>query len=105
MDYIRIKVIDKTKEIHELELPNDPAYSLMELFRACELPVLGTCGGMALCASCHIFVHSANSLPDIKPEEAQLLDSLPNSAENSRLSCQLPVSELLDGLICELAAD
>lgn len=105
MDFIKIKVIDKNKTIQELELPNDPAYSLMELFRACELPILGTCGGMALCASCHIFVHSSNHLPEIKPEEAQLLDSLPNSCENSRLSCQIPVSENLDGLICELATD
>ncbi|MBK8955762.1 MAG: 2Fe-2S iron-sulfur cluster binding domain-containing protein [Saprospiraceae bacterium] len=105
MDTLLIKVIDKNKQVQELELPNDPAYSLMELFRACELPVLGTCGGMALCASCHIFVHSATLLPPMNDDEKQLLDSLPNSQENSRLSCQIPVSENINGLVCELASE
>lgn len=105
MEYIHIKVVDKHQKVHELELPNDRAYTLMEMLRASELPVLGTCGGMALCASCHIYVHSSHELPPMKEAEELLLDTLPNSNAQSRLSCQIPISDELDGLVCALAAE
>jgi len=75
----------------------------MELLKDSELPILGTCGGMALCASCHIYVHSENNLPAIKDAEELLLDSLVNSQQNSRLACQIPVGDYLDQLILEIA--
>ncbi len=105
MDTIHIQVLDKHKNILELELPNDPAYSLMEMLRASELPVLGTCGGLALCASCHIYIHSNHDLPPLKEAEELLLDTLPNSNPSSRLACQLTISEGLNGLVCELAGE
>ncbi len=103
MEYITIYIKDKTDKNRAVTLPNDPAFSLMEMLRAAELPILGTCGGMALCASCHIYIHSNHVLPEISEEEARTLDSLPNFKANSRLSCQLRISESLDQLQIEIA--
>lgn len=37
-----------------VEAPDDMGLSLMEVLKASEYPVLATCGGMALCATCHV---------------------------------------------------
>ena len=52
MSDITIFLKDRTGKEHELIAPTDMAMNLMELCKAYELPVEGTCGGMALCASC-----------------------------------------------------
>ncbi len=77
----------------------------MELLRSSELPIPGTCDGMALCASCHIYVLSDQHLSDKNEDEQRLLDSLANSHENSRLSCQLRMGESLHKLILEIAPE
>jgi 2Fe-2S ferredoxin len=105
MEFLTIFIKDKTQNIQEIILPNDPSFSLMELLRAAELPILGTCGGMALCASCHIYIHSNHTLPQKSDSENLVLDGLPNSQINSRLSCQLRMNDSLDKLFIELATD
>ena len=52
MSDISISIIDREGEAHQIEAPTDMAMNLMEVCKAYELPVEGTCGGMALCASC-----------------------------------------------------
>ena len=103
MEWLSLYIRDKNQLDHLIQIPNEASYSLMELLKASELPMPGTCGGMPLCASCHIYIHSLNILPEIKAAEEQLLDSLVNSQKNSRLSCQLPVGDYLDQLILEIA--
>ncbi len=102
MDWITLYIRDKTHQDHQLQIPNEGSYSLMEMLKASDLPILGTCGGMALCASCHVYIHSDNKLPEIQDAEQTLLDSLVNSKENSRLSCQLPIGDYLDQCILQL---
>ena len=60
MSIIRVTVIDREGVSHELEAPTDMNMNVMELCRSAELPVEGTCGGMAMCASCHCYVESAH---------------------------------------------
>lgn len=103
MEWLTVYIRDKNQIDHAIQIPNEASYSLMELLKASELPILGTCGGMALCASCHIYVHSENILPGMNDAEELLLDSLVNSQTNSRLSCQIPVGDYLDQLIIEIA--
>lgn len=105
MDFITVYIKSNSGDKQEIELVNDPAFSLMELLRAAELPVLGTCGGMALCASCHVYILSDQKLPEPNEDEIRLLDSLPNSKMNSRLSCQLKMSDSLDQLHFEIASE
>lgn len=103
MDFISVIVVDKEGHNHHLSIPNEEGYSLMEMLRAAELPVLGTCGGMALCASCHVYILSDNDLGPKTSDEEIMLDSLHNTRTNSRLSCQLRISSKLNGLECQLA--
>jgi len=77
--------------------------NIMELCKALELPVEGTCGGMALCASCHVYVLSDNELPEPSNDELDMLDSAFFVQPNSRLGCQLKLHEDLDGLQIKLA--
>ena len=64
---INIRVIDRKKVEHSLDAPTDMAMNLMEICKAYELPVEGTCGGMALCASCHCYIKSDHISAKTKP--------------------------------------
>ena len=48
---IELKLTDREKQQHCLNLDTDWGFNLMEILKASEFPVEGTCGGMALCAS------------------------------------------------------
>lgn len=100
---IKVTVIDREDQVHELEAPTDMGLNLMELCKSYELPVLGTCGGMALCASCHVYVLSEHELHDPTDDEMDMLDSAFFVKSNSRLGCQIKISDELDGLQVKLA--
>ena len=100
---ILITVFDRDDKRHELEAPTDMGMSIMELCKAYELPVEGTCGGMALCASCHVYVLSNHDLPAPSDDELAMLDQAFFVKENSRLGCQLKIRETLEGLELRLA--
>ncbi|RUO80515.1 (2Fe-2S)-binding protein [Idiomarina tyrosinivorans] len=66
--------------------------------------IVGECGGVMACATCHCYVDPSweDKLP--KPDEAEedMLDVVQEPQDNSRLSCQIEVTEALDGLIVHL---
>ncbi|MDB5582411.1 MAG: Ferredoxin [Bradyrhizobium sp.] len=66
----------------------------------------GDCGGAAACATCRVFldpVWLAIAGP-AGPDEREMIDLTDDSAENTRLSCQIIASEALEGLILKLPA-
>jgi 2Fe-2S ferredoxin len=82
-----------------LDAPVDMGLSLMEFLKAMEYPVLATCGGMALCATCCIDVlEGAENLSQISDDEYAMLDTLPDAEPNSRLACQLKLNATMQGL-------
>lgn len=103
METIQVRLLDREGELHTLAAPTDMGLSVMELCKAYELPVEGTCGGMALCASCHVYVLSSHELPEPTEDELAMLDSAFFVQSNSRLGCQIKIREELDGLKLELA--
>jgi len=103
MDTIQISVLDREGELYTLDAPTDMAMSVMEVCKAYELPVEGTCGGMALCASCHVYVLSDHTLSEPSEDELAMLDSAFFVKSNSRLGCQIKIKEELNGLRLELA--
>ena len=103
MDTIQITVLDREGVPHTLDAPTDMGMSIMELCKAYELPVEGTCGGMALCASCHVYVLSEHELPEASDDELAMLDSAFFVKSNSRLGCQLKIREEMNGMKLELA--
>jgi ferredoxin len=77
--------------------------NMMELCRMNGLGVEGTCGGMALCASCQVYVESHHRLHGPSDAELDMLDQAFHVRPNSRLGCQIRVSEAIDGLVVRVA--
>lgn len=105
MSDIKVKIKDRFGVSHLLDAPTDMAMNIMELCKAYDLPVEGTCGGMAMCASCQCYVHSNHELPEKGEAEEDMLDQAFFVEENSRLGCQLYLSIEMDGLELELAPE
>jgi ferredoxin len=83
-----------------VEVPEGISLSLMEVLKGSDYPILATCGGMALCATCRVEVLSGlEQLPPPGDAELDILDTLPFVDESSRLSCQLRVNESLEGCL------
>lgn len=103
---VTIKIKDREGVVHELQAPTDMAMNIMELCKAYELPVEGTCGGMAMCASCQCYVLSTDIvLPEKGDDEEAMLSEAFYVKENSRLGCQIQITEDMDGLELELAPE
>ncbi|MGA0373989.1 MAG: 2Fe-2S iron-sulfur cluster-binding protein [Flavobacteriaceae bacterium] len=102
---IKVTVIDRAGKTHQLQAPTDMAMNLMEVCKAYELPVEGTCGGMAMCASCQCYVLSDHPLADKSPDEEAMLSEAFHVKENSRLGCQISIEKKLEGLKVELAPE
>jgi 2Fe-2S ferredoxin len=79
--------------------------NLMEVCKMNELPVKGECGGMAMCASCQVYVESEHMLTEASEDEMAMLDQAFFVKNNSRLGCQIHMSPQLDGLIVRLAPE
>lgn len=108
MTDVKITIIDREGVSHEVEAPTDMNMNIMELVRAYELApegTIGICGGMAMCASCQCYVLNEVTLPEKSDDEEAMLSEAFNVKDNSRLGCQLHITEELDGLKLELAPE
>jgi ferredoxin len=86
--------------------PTEMGLSLMEFLKASEYDILATCGGMALCATCHVSITEGNeNLSEISNDEYAMLDTLPNITDTSRLSCQIKLNEKINGLVVKIMGD
>lgn len=97
--------MDRDNQEFHLEIPTDVGLNVMEALKANDLPILGTCGGMALCGSCHVYVLSDHVLSAKSDEEEEMLDKLYSTEDNSRLCCQIRVDARIDGLRIKLAPE
>ncbi|MCH2021592.1 MAG: 2Fe-2S iron-sulfur cluster-binding protein [Saprospiraceae bacterium] len=102
-DMINVTIIDRDGKTHKHEAPTNMNMNMMEFCRAVELPVEGICGGMALCASCHMYVETEHVLPEQSEDEEDMLDQAFFVEGNSRLGCQIKLNNDLEGLIVRLA--
>lgn len=69
--------------------------------------LLALCGGCCSCATCHVHVDPAflDKLPKMTEDEDDLLDSSSDRDAHSRLSCQIPFVDALDGLRVKIAEE
>ncbi len=103
MPYIVVK--DRNGQIHNVEF--DTTFTLMEVLRDNGFDIEASCGGCCACATCHVYVDS-KWLDKIKikdDEEDSMLDQTFNVQKNSRLSCQIELSNELNGLEVEIAPE
>lgn len=101
----RITYIEHNGAEHVVDVR--PGMSVMEGAVHNNVPGIDAdCGGACACATCHVFVapewRSATGDPDAM--EASMLDFAESASEESRLSCQIKVTDALDGLVVRLPA-
>jgi 2Fe-2S ferredoxin len=101
---ITIYVEEADGNFRTVEAPTDMGLSLMEVLKASEYPIAATCGGMALCASCHIEVLEGQDFMEATDAELHMLDTLPVVSDSSRLACQMRLNDGMDGLRIRLMA-
>ncbi len=100
---MQIHVTDQSGKRHTLEALE--GWRVMEVIRDWGLDIKAECGGACACATCHVHVTEKwlNKLHPASEEEHDMLDSAFDVEANSRLSCQILMSEALDGLEVTLA--
>ena len=105
MSNINIIVKDREGVSHQITAPTSMNMNLMEVCRSYDLPVEGVCGGMAMCASCQVYVNTEHHLGERNDDEEAMLDEAYHVKSNSRLGCQIPISNELEGASFELAPE
>lgn len=102
------KLIVVSREGQESVVEGEAGLSVMEIIRDNGFDeLLALCGGCCSCATCHIHVDPAfaDRLPAMSEDENDLLDSSDHRDDTSRLSCQIPFSDALDGLRVTIAQE
>jgi len=108
MQDIILHIVDREGATHKVKAPTDMNMNLMEVIRSFELApegTIGICGGMAMCASCQCYIESEHELPEQGYDEEAMLAEAFHVKENSRLGCQIFVSETLDQLKLTIAPE
>ena len=102
----RLIVTNRDGTVREVE--GTTGLSLMEVLREAGFDeLLALCGGCCSCATCHVHVDPRwlASLPPMSADEDDLLDSSSDRDQSSRLSCQIPFANELDGLSIAIAKE
>ncbi len=95
---VRLFMTDRNGQLVEVDA--SPGVSVMENIRDMDAGVEAICGGMCSCATCHILVapESTHQVPPRSYEEQQmLLNAASFDPQRSRLSCQIRVTDAMDG--------
>jgi ferredoxin, 2Fe-2S len=101
-----IQVINRDGSARSVEAQT--GLSLMETIRDEGFDeLLALCGGCNSCATCHVHIDDASlaRLTAMSEDENDLLDSSEHRGPNSRLSCQIPVTAELGGMIVTIAKE
>jgi 2Fe-2S ferredoxin len=102
---MKINVTDRLGAQHALDAT--PGWKIMQIIHGAGLDIKAECGGACVCSTCHVYVDEAwvGKLPARQDDEAEILGDACELKANSRLSCQLLMTEELDGLNVTLAPD
>ncbi|TAL02743.1 MAG: 2Fe-2S iron-sulfur cluster binding domain-containing protein [Rhodospirillaceae bacterium] len=102
------KLFVTTRDGSQTAIDSKPGLTVMEVIRQHGIDeLLALCGGSLNCATCHVYVDQAfvEKLPPMSSPEDELLHLSDHRQGTSRLSCQIPFSENLDGLKVTIAPD
>jgi len=102
----KITYVDVQNRATVLEVPDGNTVMRAAVMNGVD-GIVGQCGGGAMCGTCHVYIAQDTTvrLPAMRDVEDELLygTACPRR-DNSRLSCQLPVCDELDGLVVHLPA-
>ena len=101
----KLIITDRSGKKSEIEY--DSNFTLMEALRDNGYDIEAACGGCCACATCHVYIDAKwiNKLKNMNDDEESMLDQAFDVKNNSRLSCQIDLSEELDGLEIEIAPE
>ena len=95
---VNVRFIDRDGNAVEAE--GAAGTSLLEAGQAAGMPLEGTCEGQMACSTCHVILAPEwfDRLPPASEEEEDMLDLAAGVARTSRLSCQIELTDALDGI-------
>jgi len=99
----KITFIEHDATVHEVDADNGT--TVMEAALDNNIPGIDAdCGGQCACATCHVFINGdwAAKVPELGDMEETMLELAEGVTEYSRLACQIPMTDALDGLKVEL---
>ncbi len=102
----QITVVNQSGEASAVEATT--GRSLMEVLRDSGFDeLLALCGGCCSCATCHVHIDPAHfaKLTEMSADENDLLDSSDHRDKYSRLSCQVPVTDAIEGMTVTIAQE
>ena len=101
----KLIITDRSGKKSEIEY--DSNFTLMENLRDNGYDIEASCGGCCACATCHVYIDVKwiNKLKNMDDDEESMLDQAFDVKNNSRLSCQIDLSEEFDGLEIEIAPE
>ena len=100
---VKINFLDENKKINVIDAKDGS--SLLEVAKKNNVNLEGTCGGEMLCSTCHVYILSEHidNLNKQTIEEKEILALTKNLKKNSRLACQIKITNILKGLIFSIA--
>ncbi len=96
----KVKYIEFNGKEHDIDVPE--GWTLMEGAVKNMVPGIDAdCGGACACATCHVYIDPAweAKMPEKSEMEESMLDFALDVKSNSRLSCQIRVTDEMDGLV------
>lgn len=96
-----------TPQGEKIAAQGEPGTRLLELGQAKGMPLEGTCEGQMACSTCHVVIDAAwfDKIPAAVDDEEDMLDLAAGVTRTSRLSCQIELTEALDGLVVHIPAE
>jgi 2Fe-2S ferredoxin len=100
---IKLLITDRSGQNHELDAETDQ--TLMQNLQNQTYGVEAICGGLCSCGTCHVYIGETwlDKIPEMGAEEDELLEGVFEREPNSRLSCQIPITDELDGMDLTIA--
>ena len=96
---------EQTFNLDGQEIPFAAGQSVMQVAMSNRVPgIIADCGGSCSCATCHVYVDPEwqGRIPGPSDTEKEMIDCALHVRENSRLSCQIVVSDAVDGLVVRI---
>ena len=100
----KITYVQKAGERQDIDVP--VGHSLMEAAIDNSVEgIVAECGGACACATCHAYIDDAwlSKLPELNDMEDAMLDATSERRANSRLTCQIEMTDDLDGMVVHVA--
>lgn len=102
-----MRVVFNTADGAQVEAEAQPGDVLLRVAQAAGMPLEGTCEGQMACSTCHVLVAKEwfAQLPQASEDEEDMLDLAFGVRPTSRLSCQITLTDALDGLELSIPAE